>query len=378
MSQMKRVLIIQSQIKQYRVPFFEALHRALAQEGVALRVAYSDPSRREAAKSDNRDLPADLGVKVKGTWMCSDKIFFQSLLKEVMAADFVIMEQANKYIWTHLLLALSILRLKKVAFWGHGRNRQARQRGLSESLKALSLNRVVWWFAYTQTVGDYLVQLGFPRERITVVENAIDTLDLVEAAQKVTPGQLDRLRQDLNVNGGPVGIYCGAMYPDKRMDFLTQACDRIRELVPGFEMLFVGAGSDASIVERFVESRPWAHYVGRRYGADRVPYFLLSDVLLMPGAVGLAVLDCFALGTPLLTTKFSYHGPEIDYLESGVDGIVSEDSLEAYIAAVVEVLRSEELQQRLKRGCWQKSRRYTTKNMVDRFSHGIFDALEAK
>jgi glycosyltransferase involved in cell wall biosynthesis len=105
---------------------------------------------------------------------------------------------------------------------------------------------------------------------------------------------------------------------------------------------------------------------------------MVSDVFLMPGLVGLAVLDCFALETPLLTTNFPYHSPEIEYLEAGVDGIVSENSLEAYVPAVVEVLRSEELRQRLKLGCRQKARRYTTQNMVDNFSHGIQNALEAK
>ena len=167
------------------------------------------------------------------------------------------------------------------------------------------------------------------------------------------------------------------MYAEKRLDFLTEACDRIRARIPDFEMLFLGTGSDAPIVKRFAESRPWVHYVGPRYGTERVPYFLVSDVFLMPGLVGLAVLDCFALGTPLLTTNFRYHSPEIEYLEPGVDGIVSEDSLDGYVSAVVEVLESKELRQGLKLGCQRKSRRYTTANMVGRFAQGIENALEA-
>ena len=107
-------------------------------------------------------------------------------------------------------------------------------------------------------------------------------------------------------------------------------------------MLFLGTGTDAPIVKQFAESRPWVHYVGPRYGIERVPYFLLSDAFLMPGLVGLAVLDCFALGTPLLTTKFPYHSPEIEYLEPGVDGIVSENSLEAYVSAVCQQIEGGE------------------------------------
>jgi glycosyltransferase involved in cell wall biosynthesis len=167
------------------------------------------------------------------------------------------------------------------------------------------------------------------------------------------------------------------MYAEKRLDFLIKACDLIREQVPGFEVLFLGDGSDAPIVQRFAEDRDWAHYVGPQYGTARVPYFLISDVFLMPGLVGLAVLDCFALEVPLLTTNYPGHSPEIAYLENGIDGIISRDSLDAYVAAVVEVLRSQELCDRLKMGCRQKARRYTIQNMVENFSRGVQNALAA-
>ena len=77
------------------------------------------------------------------------------------------------------------------------------------------------------------------------------------------------------------------------------------------------------MVEGFCSSREWAHYVGPLFGQARVPYFLLADVFLMPGAIGLAVLDCFALQLPMLTTTFRYHGPERAYVIDQVNGIVT-------------------------------------------------------
>jgi L-malate glycosyltransferase len=39
--------------------------------------------------------------------------------------------------------------------------------------------------------------------------------------------------------------------------------------------------------------------------------------MLMPGLVGLAVLDAFADGIPRVTTVIEYHSPEIEYLVPG-------------------------------------------------------------
>ena len=380
------VAIVYRFLPQWRVAFFSGLRDALASRNIRLRLYYgkNPPQPNSQAKQQRlkwgNEVDLEWGTPTPNRLWTIRKyeLIWQQLPSEVFSADLIIFMQENSLLSNYAAGLRAALAGRKTAFWGHGLNHQENPMSLGNIFKRMYSTRVDWWFAYTQAVAARLAQIGFPSERITVVDNAIDTAELMAAAQRVTPQQLNDLRKQLNFGDGPVGIYCGAMYPDKRLGFLTQACDRIRELVPGFEMLFLGTGSDASIVRQFAESRPWVHYVGPRYGTERVPYFLVSDVFLMPGLVGLAVLDCFALGTPLLTTKFPFHSPEIEYLEPGIDGIVSENSLEAYVSAVVEVLRSEELQQRLKLGCRQKSLRYTTENMVERFSNGIQDALEAK
>ena len=42
---------------------------------------------------------------------------------------------------------------------------------------------------------------------------------------------------------------------------------------------------------------------------------------LLPGAVGLGVLDSFAFDVPLVTVDLPYHGPEIDYVRDGENGV---------------------------------------------------------
>jgi glycosyltransferase involved in cell wall biosynthesis len=92
--------------------------------------------------------------------------------------------------------------------------------------------------------------------------------------------------------------------------------------------------------------------------------------------VGLTILDAFALEAPLVTTRLSDHGPEIEYLIQGRNGIMTENSLEAYVAGAVRVLTSPELRDHLKEGCRESAAHYTLQNMVRNFQRGVHGALE--
>ncbi len=57
-----------------------------------------------------------------------------------------------------------------------------------------------------------------------------------------------------------------------------------------------------------------------------------------PGAVGLAILDAFAAGLPMVTTHCRGHGPEIAYLRQNENGLMTEDTLDDFVGGVRRVL----------------------------------------
>jgi hypothetical protein len=239
----KRVLIIQSQIKQYRVPFFDKLHAALEKDGITLQVGYSDPPVCEREKRDNCDLSSEYGLKVKGYWGLGHRAIWQPLLREVVAADLVIVEHANKYMLNHLLLPCSALGLKKVAFWGHGRNRQSPQGGLSEWLKRRAMNRVDWWFAYTAGTAEYLVRHGVPPSKITNVQNSVDTTAFRDQLASVSDIELASRRKELGISeDSKVGLFCGGITREKMPEFLVESVIRVKDRLPEFEFLALGSG----------------------------------------------------------------------------------------------------------------------------------------
>ena len=150
--------------------------------------------------------------------------------------------------------------------------------------------------------------------------------------------------------------------------------------VPGFRLLVAGDGPDRPIAEAAARQHPWLTYLGRVEGVEeRAKLLAAADALLVPGLVGLVVLDGFAAGVPLVTAAYSYHSPEIEYLEPEVNGVAvrEAESVEAYAAAVVRVLRDRVLRERLRAGCLESAGRYTVEAMVGRFATGVTRALAA-
>lgn len=373
----KRVLIIHGQMKPYRLPFFDKLHAALREDGITLRVGYSDPPPENRARRDNCDLPTEYGVKVKAYRGLRNKVVWQPLLGEVAAADLVVVEQANKYIMNHLLLACSSMGVKQIAFWGLGQNRQAGQLVISERYRKKTLNRPDWWFAYTRGTAEYLARQGVPGEKITTVQNSVDTRELREQVAAIPQSVIQAEGGMLGiVPGASVGVFCGMLDPVKAVPFLIESAKLVKERVPEFHLIIAGGGPDAALVEDAASaSGGWIHAVGPKFGAEKALILKLADVFMLPGRVGLAILDAFAAGLPLLTTDISIHGPEAEYLEEGVNGLKTEHEVGAYARAVIDALNDPCKLKTLREGASKSAQKYSVEAMVQNFHDGILRCL---
>jgi glycosyltransferase involved in cell wall biosynthesis len=291
----------------------------------------------------------------------------------------VIVEQASRILTNYVLLLENALKIRKLAFWGHGKNFQVENANrVSEWMKQKYSTKVHWWFAYNELSANLIEKLGYPRDRITVVQNAIDTYQIHEAFIHQKSEDLASLCRNLEIRGHHVGLYVGGMYAEKRLNFLLDACELIRQQLYDFEMIFVGSGSEGQKVQEAAQKHRWIHYVGPKFGLERVPYFAISQVFLMPGAVGLAILDCFALELPMIAANVPGNGPEIEYLRNDFNGIMVEDfnNPGAYAQAAISILQDEKRRQILIRGCQESNSFYSIEEMVERFACGIQMALE--
>ncbi len=366
------VVIAQRQIPHYRVPFLTKLRVLLANDGIELRLLTGDYYEEHL-------IPGEL----QGTLVLPTRHFgsflWNGFARHCRDADLVIIPQQIKQLDLFELWLRRIWRRRPLlALWGHGKNFQSgSQGGAKESIKRYISRRVDWWFAYNDLSARIVSDLGFPRNRITSVGNAIDSKKLGSMREKLDPDSIARVRGELNLKSENVGIYSGGLYAEKRIGFLLAAADRIRAGIPDFELIVIGDGSERGLVEAAARDRSWIHLIGRRSGDEVMPHWALSKVLLMPGLVGLVIVDSFALGVPIVTTDYPYHSPEIDYLKNGINGLCVEcgDSPDIYADIVIDLLRKPDQLMRLRQAALASAGEHTIEAMAANFAEGIKAAL---
>lgn len=374
-------MIIQGWLRQYRHTFLELLRAQLDDAGVELELVHGTPKGVHGSRGDTTSLPWARHVVQKDLHLGRYELTWHPCLDITRGADLVIVEQASRLLLNYALLAGQARGGPLIAFWGHGRNFQATtlmQRS-SEIVKKVISRQGHWFFAYNDLSADVLTELDYPPERVTVVGNSIDVRALADARDRVGEDDRRQIRRELGIQGQHVAIYCGAMYPEKRLPFLITAAEEIRERVPDFELVCVGAGVDSHVIEAAAATHEWIHYVGPQFGDDLARHFSLAKVHLLPGLVGLAVLDSFVLEVPLVTTADALHSPEIAYLHDGVNGamVPGDGSEGTYADAVAKVLLDDRWHDRLVQGCRQSAQEHSAEAMADRFAAGVIAALRA-
>lgn len=360
----------------YRISFFQKLFIELAKKNIHLKVIYGQEIPGTTPRSMTIQMPWAIQIKNHYWSILGKEMVWQPCLKEIRKSDLIIAEQANRLLINYLLLTYKYLGRYKFAFWGHGKNFQnSSPTSLSECWKNIFVHRVDWWFSYTAMSTDLVKSSGYPSYKITTVQNAIDNHDISQVGSCVSSENLTALKKKLSIDSHNIAIFCGGMYADKKLFFLLQACELIKKNVPDFHILFIGTGPDHALVRRAAEKNSWLHSLGEIIGNERVPYFLISKCLLMPGLVGLVILDAFILKTPIITTDTPIHSPEIAYFKKDINGLMTPFDIQQYAEAVSQVMLSKEIQTHLQAGCQESAAHYTLNNMVTNFSSGITNCL---
>ena len=374
------VTILQRNLNQYRVGFYELLRERLSEDGIHLRLVTASGLDEDAAKRDFTTLDwAEFRplreVKIKGT-----SLLWQPGFDLARESDLIITEQASKQLFNVFLAYGQRVLGTRHAFWGHGRNFQVShhtETGLGEGLKKRLTRRAHWFFSYNELSSVAAIAAGMPAARVTATMNSTDTRRIRELLSGTDE---NAIRAEYGFGDGPLALYMGGVASKKEPDFLIEGALEIRRRVPNFELVVIGDGPLRDVINSAAEQHPWIHALGAIYDDRRVGPASVCSVQLLPGLLGLNVVDGFALGIPSVTRDLDYHSPEIDYLQDGVNGMMLPSSLSAkgFGAATAELLMDAPRLAALRAGARESGERLSTEDMANRFASGIRQALAAE
>lgn len=375
---MLRVVILQHRLLHYRLELFLLMRKELTARDIELVLVHGQASKSESARKDEGTLPWATRV-VNRFWRILGKdLIWQPFPAPARGAALCVMMQENRILSNYALQVRRLFGGPRLAYWGHGKNFQSIAcEGLRERWKQLLLSKVDWWFAYTELTVKHVSKHGFPEDRITNLQNAIDVSGFQRQLAAVSDDELKRLRDELGfVPEASVGLFCGSLYGEKKIGLLLESADQIRAAVPTFQLVVIGEGPSAGEVRAAAETRPWMHVMGVCRGDAKAALFRLAHVQLNPGAVGLHVLDAFSAGLPMVTTVNAMHGPEIAYLHDRVNGVITaRDDVKSYAAPIIELLTDERKRAAMSARCLADASRYTVENMARNFCEGILKCL---
>lgn len=375
-----KLLVIHPWIAAYRVPFYNRLNSALAQYDVQLMVVRNGAPPSMARRGDvrggpwARDVPTSW-LTLRGREIPRRRI--ASIMAEFQP-DLVVVEQALHSLETYPLLVRHAAGRCGVAMWGHGRNYSTRQSASEAALKQWLTRRCDWFFAYTDAGADHVVRHGFPRARVSVLNNTIDTEELRAGLDAVDPGELDRFRREHALTPGRTALFLGGVDEKKGVGFLLDSARIAGEMMPGFVLLIAGDGDSMPAVRAAQADGVPVRILGRTDGHAKALALSATDVLAIPEWIGLVAVDALVSARPIITTDHSTHSPEYDYLVPGKTSVVTAHVVADYAHALVSTLKATDLLSDMQAAARVSSRQYTLDGMVNSFVEGVLGWRELR
>lgn len=309
-----RVLVLQTALPHYRLPFFRRLCESEAAE---FTVAFGDtrPSHSVQTVDDTSGVRARrlrnryiLTTRRGGSLRWQGGALGPILRREV---DVVIVEGDLHCLST--LVAFAACRLRRIPsiIWGHGIGQQ--------SLRWLNPLRLAWarrasaLIFYDPERPKWFTERGIPTQKVFVTWNSIDTDTIASLAAPWSGTQRNRV------------LYVGRLIARKKVDLLLRGfAIAVADLPPDTRLTIIGDGPEAASLRALASDLGVADRVEFTGSVtDEVklaPYFNTSFLSVSPGYVGLSIIHSMAYGIPMLVAGNEPHSPEIVALKPGENG----------------------------------------------------------
>lgn len=362
----------------YRTAFYLRSRQALHDAGIDLEVLvgrdHSD--RNDAERGFTAHVSQDRLENLSSGRVRWRRLGDQGLGRD----DLLLLEHAIKNLDLYPALMRSRVGGPSVGLWGHGRAYSSRQGPALRAWKEFITQRADWFFAYTSDGARSVTNSGFPAARVTILNNTIDTADLLADLVGTGDAELARWCRDLVIDPQCTALFLGGVDARKDISFLLSFAQEAARLEPRFVLLIGGSGSDMGLALEAQRLGAPVRVLGRVDGADKAMALRAAGLLTIPSQIGLVAVDSFVSGRPIVTRHGQLHGPEADYLNGGEDSVWLPHDVApaAYAREVIDLVRNQERLGRLQSGCLAKSELYTLEGMVEAFVEGVMSWAEVR
>jgi L-malate glycosyltransferase len=381
----KRVLIAhQSTIPHYRVRFYELLNQLRPSDWTFDVVYDTAESSKPSIYFERVDHKAFgfpiLDASTTTLTLGGKRLIWQHFWRRAGNYD-VLVTDTHLSNLTYPALLWHQFRGRKRVLWGHARDRNnpvvSSAKRMAESAKRAYVRGCDGFFAYTPGERQAALNLGVAADRITVVNNTIDTIAERARFLEVGPSR-DAIRQGLGVLGRKVLLFVGRLIPDKRIAFLAESFRLLHADDPSWHLIVAGTGPYQHEIDRLREQLGSEHVTSP--GAVSEPnqlarLFVASDLFAITGAVGLAPLQALCYDLTPVAFDLPSHGPEIEYLNERNSFRMSGETSAKEFAAALPAIYCRAISPEWVDGLYGTVAHLTLENMAKAFCEGMESVL---
>lgn len=314
-------------------------------------------------KSGIKQITAAYSIKIKGFNFSKNEtstyLFVCNKLKE-LKPQVVIHEFAIGILSLPVAFIRCRLRGIKFILYSHGYNRKTGfhpETSILDKIRLFFLKRsdavIVYGQYDKQLLGTYI-----DLQKIFVAQNTLDTQALVKLRAQFEQEGKEPLKQRIGFSRRFNLIFIGRLLTDKNPLLILDALQRlVVDLGLDVALHYVGNGTElVALQERTIQLGLQKYVVFHGAVHDDVKtgeLLFASDMMVMPGYLGLSVNHAFCFDCPVLSFEQQEHGPfhspEVEYVIDGSTGyLLAHHSAEAIANALNTYLRDSVLQMQFK------------------------------
>ncbi len=331
----RRVLFIEQEIPHYRAGVLDAIARGIDAD---FEFFSGIPPQRQAFLEKGE---ADLSYPVTPLrlhWFLRERLVFQNywpaLRRQRSAGPCAVILRHNP---RSLLLLPFMRRCHRlglpVLIWGQGFSRKRPFRPHRHPLDRLNLAIVRAaraYVAYSDEIRDQLSRHVNPAEIFTA-SNTLNLTHLVPVRQRLENEGKTRIRERLGLPARHYLLFIGRLQARKRVDLFISALARLQKQ-HGVDVggIIIGQGPEEPQLraQGVAEGVRHLHFAGAPNFVHAADWMMASDLLVIPGWLGLAVNHAFFFGLPVIGQRWDeslrQHGPEAAYIRHGENGLLAE------------------------------------------------------
>ncbi len=369
-----RVLVLQTILPHYRLPFFRRLCESAAAE---FTIAFGDARPSDSLQTVD-DTSGVRARRLRNRYILSIRggglLRWQSgALGPILRRDIDVVIAEGDLHCLSTLVAFGLSRLHRIPFivWWHGIGQQ--------SLRWLNPLRLGWarrasaLIFYDPERPKWFTERGVSAEKVFVTWNSIDTDTAASLTAPWSATQRHRV------------LYVGRLIARKKVDLLLRGFAlAVSDLPPDICLTIIGDGPEAAPLRTLASGLGIAdrvQFTGSVADEARLaPYFNTSLVSVSPGYVGLSIIHSMAYGLPMLVADNEPHSPEIVALSPGANGeFFASGDADALAASVVRACADQQALARMSTAARETvSRWFSLDRMVRAFEGAVVYSLRGR